>query len=85
MPNVLLITADQMRADCLSAVGHPAVRAPRPDALAAGRRYNVPPFFASSENRRANLALSIITHLEHVGDIVDSEKSGERRYNFCAA
>ena len=39
----------------------------------------------ADENRRANLALSIITHLEHVGDIVDSEKSGERRYNFCAA
>jgi arylsulfatase A-like enzyme len=33
--NVLLITADQMRADCLSAVGHPLVRTPHLDALAA--------------------------------------------------
>ena len=35
MPNVLLITADQMRGDCLSAAGHPVVRTPRMDALAA--------------------------------------------------
>jgi len=34
-PNVLLITADQWRGDCLSAVGHPAVRTPNIDALAA--------------------------------------------------
>ena len=34
MPNVLLITADQMRADCLSAAGHPVVQTPRLDALA---------------------------------------------------
>ncbi|MBN9306515.1 MAG: hypothetical protein BGO82_06200 [Devosia sp. 67-54] len=33
--NVLLITADQMRADCLSAVGHPLVRTPNLDRLAA--------------------------------------------------
>ena len=33
-PNVLLITADQWRGDCLSAVGHPAVRTPGVDALA---------------------------------------------------
>lgn len=32
--NVLLVTADQMRADCLSAVGHPLVRTPELDALA---------------------------------------------------
>ena len=32
--NVLLITADQLRADCLSAAGHPLVRTPRLDALA---------------------------------------------------
>jgi arylsulfatase A-like enzyme len=34
-PNVLLITADQWRGDCLSALGHPAVRTPNIDALAA--------------------------------------------------
>ncbi|MDI7864854.1 alkaline phosphatase family protein [Rhizobiaceae bacterium n13] len=33
-PNILLITADQWRGDCLSAVGHPCVRTPNVDALA---------------------------------------------------
>jgi arylsulfatase A-like enzyme len=33
--NILLITADQWRGDCLSAVGHPVVRTPNVDALAA--------------------------------------------------
>lgn len=33
--NVLFILADQWRADCLSAVGHPVVRTPNIDALAA--------------------------------------------------
>lgn len=33
--NVLLITLDQFRGDCLSAVGHPIVRTPHLDALAA--------------------------------------------------
>jgi arylsulfatase A-like enzyme len=33
--NVLLITADQWRGDCLSAVGHPVVRSPNLDALAS--------------------------------------------------
>lgn len=33
--NVLLITADQWRGDCLSAVGHPAARTPHLDRLAA--------------------------------------------------
>jgi arylsulfatase A-like enzyme len=33
-PNLLLITADQWRGDCLSAVGHPCVRTPNIDALA---------------------------------------------------
>ncbi len=33
--NVLLITADQWRGDCLSAVGHPVVKTPHTDALAA--------------------------------------------------
>ena len=33
--NVLLITADQWRGDCLSAVGHSVVRSPHLDALAA--------------------------------------------------
>ena len=32
--NVLFIMTDQMRADCLSAVGHPVVNTPRLDALA---------------------------------------------------
>ncbi|MBM3596711.1 MAG: alkaline phosphatase family protein [Alphaproteobacteria bacterium] len=34
--NVLLITADQWRADCLSRLGHPTVRTPHLDELAAG-------------------------------------------------
>ena len=35
MTNVLLITLDQFRGDCLSAAGHPLVRTPNLDALAA--------------------------------------------------
>lgn len=35
MPNVLLITLDQWRGDCLSALGHLCVRTPNIDALAA--------------------------------------------------
>ncbi|MCA0021036.1 alkaline phosphatase family protein [Mesorhizobium sp. B264B1A] len=34
-PNVLLITCDQWRGDCLSAAGHPLVKTPNADALAA--------------------------------------------------
>jgi arylsulfatase A-like enzyme len=34
-PNVLLITADQWRGDCLGLAGHPVVRTPAIDALAA--------------------------------------------------
>jgi arylsulfatase A-like enzyme len=34
--NVLLITLDQFRGDCLSAAGHPVLRTPGLDALAAG-------------------------------------------------
>ncbi|OLP50763.1 phosphonate monoester hydrolase [Allorhizobium taibaishanense] len=34
-PNILLITADQWRGDCLSATGHPVVKTPNVDALAA--------------------------------------------------
>src|SRR5215470_2780914 len=33
--NILFITADQWRADCLGAVGHPVVRTPNLDRLAA--------------------------------------------------
>jgi arylsulfatase A-like enzyme len=33
-PNVLLITCDQWRGECLSSVGHPTVRTPNADALA---------------------------------------------------
>jgi len=33
-PNILFITADQWRGDCLSAVGHPHVRTPHIDGLA---------------------------------------------------
>ncbi|MBX5000711.1 alkaline phosphatase family protein [Rhizobium lentis] len=33
-PNILLITADQWRGDCLSAAGHPCVKTPQIDALA---------------------------------------------------
>ncbi len=34
-PNILFITADQWRGDCLSALNHPCVRTPHLDALAA--------------------------------------------------
>ena len=33
--NVLFITADQWRGDCLSALGHPCLKTPHLDALAA--------------------------------------------------
>ena len=33
--NVLFVTADQWRGDCLSCLGHPAVRTPDLDRLAA--------------------------------------------------
>src|SRR5712691_6422438 len=33
--NILLVTFDQWRADCLSAVGHPCLKTPHLDALAA--------------------------------------------------
>src|SRR3954451_9706856 len=33
-PNILLITLDQFRADCLSCAGHPVVRTPALDELA---------------------------------------------------
>ena len=35
-PNVLLITCDQWRGDCLSSAGHTTVRTPNADALAQG-------------------------------------------------
>ena len=35
IPNILLVTIDQWRADCLGAAGHPLVRTPALDALAA--------------------------------------------------
>jgi arylsulfatase A-like enzyme len=34
--NILFITADQWRGDCLSALGHPCIETPHLDALAAG-------------------------------------------------
>ena len=34
-PDILIVMPDQMRGDCLSAVGHPVVRTPHFDALAA--------------------------------------------------
>ena len=34
-PNILFIMVDQMRADCLSCAGHPVVKTPNLDALAA--------------------------------------------------
>ena len=34
-PNIILITADQWRGDCLGAVGHPTIQTPNLDALAA--------------------------------------------------
>ena len=33
-PNILFITCDQWRGDCLSAAGHPVVKTPNADALA---------------------------------------------------
>jgi arylsulfatase A-like enzyme len=34
--NVLLVTLDQFRGDCLSSAGHPVVKTPALDRLAAG-------------------------------------------------
>ena len=44
-PNILFVTLDQFRGDCLSAAGHPVVRTPNLDRLAAsgvrlGRHYS---------------------------------------------
>ena len=33
-PNVLLITVDQMRGDCLGVLGHPVVETPHLDTMA---------------------------------------------------
>lgn len=38
-PNLLLITVDQMRFDCLSIMGHPVVETPNLDALASRGSY----------------------------------------------
>lgn len=38
-PNILFITADQWRGDCLGIAGHPAIRTPAIDALAAEGTY----------------------------------------------
>lgn len=38
-PNILLITADQWRGDCLGVAGHPVLRTPAIDALAAEGTY----------------------------------------------
>jgi arylsulfatase A-like enzyme len=38
-PNILLITADQWRGDCLGVAGHPTLRTPAIDALAAEATY----------------------------------------------
>ena len=39
-PNIILLMADQMRGDCLGIAGHPDVKTPFLDALAAeGVRY----------------------------------------------
>ena len=37
-PDILLVMPDQMRGDCMSGVGHPVVRTPQLDALAAEAR-----------------------------------------------
>nr|WP_321457871.1 sulfatase-like hydrolase/transferase [uncultured Cohaesibacter sp.] len=34
-PNIMIITADQWRGDCLGAVGHPTIKTPNLDAIAA--------------------------------------------------
>mgnify|MGYP006159523179 CR=1 FL=1 len=36
--NILFITADQWRGECLSALGHPVLKTPHLDALAAGAK-----------------------------------------------
>ncbi|MGH8976716.1 MAG: sulfatase-like hydrolase/transferase, partial [Acidimicrobiia bacterium] len=36
LPNILFVTADQFRGDCLSGAGHPVVRTPNLDRLAGG-------------------------------------------------
>ena len=42
-PNIILLMADQMRGDCLGIAGHPDVKTPFLDALAAeGVRYETP-------------------------------------------
>lgn len=66
-PNILLITADRLRADALGCAGNPDARTPNLDALAAaGIRFPVA-WSASTEPRAARAAL--------LGDAIDGGKS----------
>ncbi|MEI0739304.1 sulfatase-like hydrolase/transferase [Paenibacillus sp. JTLBN-2024] len=73
-PNVLLITVDQMRYDCLSIAGHPVVETPNLDELARtgvrfDRAYSATPsciparaaIFTGKSSRRATGASGIKT------------------------
>ncbi len=55
--NVLYITVDQWRADCLSALGHPVVRTPTLDRLASSGV-----LFAIA-GKLTDLALSVLSNL----------------------
>ena len=60
-PDILLLMPDQMRGDCLSALGHPAVRTPTLDALAA-----------DIDAGGGALGLFTATHTYPAGDGVDA-------------
>ena len=68
--NVLFITVDQWRGDCLSAAGHPVVRTPNLDRLAADCRAGSPRFQVVA----ANLLAPVIADL--ADDLVDVVAAG---------
>ena len=60
--NVLFITADQWRGDCLGAAAHPVVRTPNLDRLAAGGRV-VPPPLRAGRALRAEPGVALHRHV----------------------
>ena len=68
--NLLFITSDQWRGECLSALGHPTVKTPNLDALAAdGVRFTNFYTHASCSPTRSMLLSGVDTHLNGLGNM----------------
>ena len=72
--NILLITLDQFRGDCLSSAGHPLVQTPNLDALAARRRRASPA--TTARPRRAAPGSGLPLH----GHLPDEQPGGDQRH-----